>query len=344
MSHVFILSATNYRVPRWFTEGLAVHEEGQANPAWANRLTPEVVVAIRDKKLLPVAQLDRGFLFPEYPDQVIVSYWQAGSICDFIQQQWGADALMGMVHSFADKKTTPEAVEANLHVTPDAFDVRYRTWLDKQVSGTVADFDVWRAQLKALAQGSSAKDSEEAIRSAQAAIKLYPEYVEDANLYEFLANAEERRGNPSGARDALLSYQKEGGESPEALKKLASLQKQLGDAKGAAATLDGLNFIYPEDEGLHRELGTLWLSQGNAPGAVREFGAVIALKPLDMASAEFDLARAYMAEGDRGRAEESVLASLEAAPGFKPAQVLLLELEGDGQKSSTPVTNKPQTN
>ncbi len=28
MSHVFILSATNYRVPRWFTEGLAVHEEG----------------------------------------------------------------------------------------------------------------------------------------------------------------------------------------------------------------------------------------------------------------------------------------------------------------------------
>ena len=30
MSHVFILTATNFRVPRWFTEGLAVHEEGQA--------------------------------------------------------------------------------------------------------------------------------------------------------------------------------------------------------------------------------------------------------------------------------------------------------------------------
>ena len=27
MSHVFILTATNHRVPRWFTEGLAVHEE-----------------------------------------------------------------------------------------------------------------------------------------------------------------------------------------------------------------------------------------------------------------------------------------------------------------------------
>ena len=30
MSHVFILTATNHRVPRWFTEGLAVHEEGAA--------------------------------------------------------------------------------------------------------------------------------------------------------------------------------------------------------------------------------------------------------------------------------------------------------------------------
>ena len=29
MSHVYILTATNHRVPRWFTEGLAVHEETQ---------------------------------------------------------------------------------------------------------------------------------------------------------------------------------------------------------------------------------------------------------------------------------------------------------------------------
>ena len=32
MSHVYILSATNRRVPRWFTEGLAVHEETQVSP------------------------------------------------------------------------------------------------------------------------------------------------------------------------------------------------------------------------------------------------------------------------------------------------------------------------
>ena len=67
MSHVFILTATNHRVPRWFTEGLAVHEEGQRSPEWKNRATPDVLAAIRDKKLLPVAQLDRGFVFPRLP-------------------------------------------------------------------------------------------------------------------------------------------------------------------------------------------------------------------------------------------------------------------------------------
>ena len=68
MSHVYILTATNHRVPRWFTEGLAVHEETEASPEWGDRMTPDIVVAIRDKKLLPVAELDRGFIRPEYPN------------------------------------------------------------------------------------------------------------------------------------------------------------------------------------------------------------------------------------------------------------------------------------
>ncbi|MGH9584901.1 MAG: tetratricopeptide repeat protein, partial [Bryobacteraceae bacterium] len=81
MSHVYVLTATNHRVPRWFTEGLAVHEETQASPLWGDAMTPEIVVALRDKKLLPVADLDKGFIRPSYEAQVIVSYYQAGKIC-----------------------------------------------------------------------------------------------------------------------------------------------------------------------------------------------------------------------------------------------------------------------
>ena len=328
MSHVFILTATNFRVPRWFTEGLAVHEEGQADPEWANRLTPEIVAVIHDLKLLPVAKMDQGFIFPEYPEQVLVSYYQAGTIIDYISEKWGNDAVLGMVHSFAERKATPEAIQDNLHVSPEEFDKQYAAWLDKKVGTTVANFDTWREQLKALAKVADAKQDDEVITTAPAVIKLYPEYVDDANAYEFLAAAQIRKGNKPAAVEVLTAYQKMGGESPDALKELAGLEEESGHIKEAAATLDELNFIYPEDEDLHRKLGALWLALGNNAGAVREYSAVLAMKPLDTASAHYDLAKAYLAEGDKASAEEQVLGALEAAPGFKPAQKMLLDIEG----------------
>ena len=328
MSHVFILTATNFRVPRWFTEGLAVHEEGQADPEWANRLTPEIVAVIHDLKLLPVAKMDQGFIFPEYPEQVLVSYYQAGTIVDYISEKWGNDAVLGMVHSFAERKATPEAIQDNLHVSPEEFDKQYAAWLDQKVGTTVANFDTWREQLKALAKVADAKQDDEVITTAPAVIKLYPEYVDDANAYEFLAAAQIRKGNKPAAVDVLTAYQKMGGESPDALKELAGLEEESAHIKEAAATLDELNFIYPEDEDLHRKLGALWLALGNNAGAVREYSAVLAMKPLDTASAHYDLAKAYLAEGDKARAEEQVLGALEAAPGFKPAQKMLLDIEG----------------
>ncbi len=122
-------------------------------------------------------------------------------------------------------------------------------------------------------------------------------------------------------------YEKIGGDDPATLKKLASLEEELGQPKEAAATLDRINYIYPFDEGLHRHLGDLWFAQANYPGAIREYTAVVALNPLDKAGAEFNLAQAYYASGQRDKAEESVLAALEAAPGYRPAQKLLLEIE-----------------
>src|SRR6266853_5106646 len=151
MSHVYILTATNFRVPRWFTEGLAVHEESEVSPEWGDRITPDILVAIRDKKLLPVAELDRGFIRPNYPNQVIVSYYQAGRICDYIKDRWGADKLLDMVHSYADRKNTSDVIRQDLGMAPEEFDKQFLDWLDKDVGKTVANFDQWRAKLKDLA-------------------------------------------------------------------------------------------------------------------------------------------------------------------------------------------------
>ena len=336
MDHVFVLAATNHRVPRWFAEGLAVHEEGQANPEWANRATPEVLLAIRDKKLLPVSDIDRGFLFPQYPSQVLVSYFEAGAMCDFIQQRWGADKLVAMVHSFAALKPTPDVIESNLQVTPAQFDKDYLVWLDQKYGKTAASFDTWRKSLKELAAAFTSGQNEVVLAQAPKVIQLYPEYIGDANAYEMLSQAQLAKSDEPSAIATLQAYKAMGGMSPVTLEKLASLQQQTGDTKAAATTLEVLNYIYPETESLHRQLGSLWLTQGNYAGAEREYGAVLALHPLDKASAEFDLAQAYYAAGDKAKAEDSVLLALETAPGFRPAQKLLLQIK------SVENNNKPQ--
>jgi len=328
MSHVFILTATNHRVPRWFTEGLAVHEEGERSPEWSDRITPDVLAAIRDKKLLPVAWLDRGFVYPSYPAQVIVSYFQAGAICEFIKEKWSEDKLLDMVHSYAKLETTPQVVEEDLSLSPDEFDKEFLAWIDKKYGAEAAHFDDWREKLKALITAEQQKQYDAVLDQGPRVITLYPEYVEDASAYEWIAEADKAKGDARSEAAILAAYEHMGGQSPELLKRLAALEGAAGDKIEAAATLARLNYIYPvKDEDLHRRLGDLYFTLAQYDGAIREYTALVASNPLDKAGAQFSLAQAYFAGKQKDKAEENVLAALEIAPGYRPAQKLLLQLQ-----------------
>ena len=143
--------------------------------------------------------------------------------------------------------------------------------------------------------------------------------------------------NDKKAAAAVLTALRKAGrpESGDFESSSRTLEEAAGNAKEAAATLDRINYIYPvHDESLHRHLGDLWFAQANYPGAIREYTAVIALNPLDKAGAQFNLANAYYAAGQHNKAEESVLAALEAAPGYRPAQKLLLQIEHPDPKEA----------
>lgn len=328
MSHVFILTATHHRVPRWFTEGLAVHEEGQRSSEWKNNPTPEVLAAIRDKKLLPVVQLDRGFVSPQYPAQVIVSYFQAGSICDFISERWGEGKLLEMVHSYAKVIPTPQVIQQDLGLAPDAFDKQYLAWIDKQYGAEAAHFDEWRGRLRNLVASEEHKDYQAVLAQGPAVLALYPQYVEGANVYELMASADRALGDSKSEAAMLTQYEHAGGQSPDVLKRLAALESGAGDETEAIATLERINYIYPvKDEDLHHRLGDLLYAQKQYTAAIREYSALIASNPVDKAGAEFALAQAYSAAGQKDKAQDSVLAALEIAPDYQPAQKLLLQLQ-----------------
>ena len=325
-SHVFVLTETHHLVPRWFTEGVAVHEEGAASPDWGDRLTPEIVTALEKKQLLPVLELDKGFVRPKFPMQVMVSYFEAGRICDYISQKWGDDTLLGMIHSYAGRKTTEEAIQDNLHESPAAFDKEFTAWIGAKTESTVKHFADWKKGMKTLHEELEAGKLDDAIRDGQTVRDYYPDYTGDASAYEALADAYKRKGNQAAALAELEKYSSAGGTSVESLKKLAEWEQQAGNSKQARNVLAKLNYIYPEDEETHRRLGTLLLEAGDAEGAVREGKALLALKPADAAESHYELAKALKAARRLNEAKDQVVMALEAAPGYKPAQQLLLLL------------------
>jgi tetratricopeptide (TPR) repeat protein len=337
MSHVFTLTMTNHRVPRWFTEGLAVHEETAISPEWGDRLGPDEIEAIKKKELLPVAELDRGFIHPKREQQVVISYFQAGRICDFITEKWGWNTILAMLKDFGENMDTATVIRRNLKIEPEEFDKLFLTKLEADTKTQVEHFDEWKKDLKTVYEMTGKKEWDGVIKEGARIRDFYPDYVEEHSVYEMLAQAYFAKDNKPAAIAELQRYVKTGGRNPASIKLLAKSLTEAGNKKEAAEVLERLNYIYPMDAAAHQDLGKLYFDLDNAKGAVREYGAVAAYKPDDPARAHYDLALAYRANHQIEKAKEEVLASLETAPGYRQAQKLLLELNAEGTPPPVPL-------
>ncbi|HUB79318.1 MAG TPA: tetratricopeptide repeat protein [Bryobacteraceae bacterium] len=328
MSHVFTLTMTDSHVPRWFTEGIAVHEENTPSPEWGDRITPDILMAIKNKQLLPISDLDRGFIHPRAPMQVVVSYYQAGKICDYITNKWGWDTILAMLKDYANDIDTPTVIRKELKMQPEEFDKQFFATVEAENKKAIDGFPEWTDDVKTIAAASQAKDYDTVIKLGLQARDLFPDYVEAGSVYEFLAKAYAAKNDKADAEDELQRYVKNGGRDPSTMKTLADDLTADGKKKEAAAVLDRVNYIYPMNREQHQQLGQLLLDLNDNAGAIREFKAVIARDPIDLAQAHFNLARAYNQNRQPEQAKDELISSLEAAPGFRPAQKLLLELSG----------------
>ena len=327
MAHVFTLEATAHLVPRWFSEGVSVYEEWLSGPTPGVRIPMSVYGAMRDDKFLPVATLDEGFIRPSYPDQVIVSYMQAGLICQFIGEAYGQAKLAELLAAFGDGLDTASAIRQVLDVSAPAFDRAFSIYIEEEHGSVLASLEEWHETYASLSAAHAAEDFEEVISTATTLIDLHPRYVEADSPYIALANAHDESGNRDEAVATLTTYHELGGFDPGALKQLAAWHTEADDRQAAAAALQTVAMVQPLDEELHEQLGALKLELGDAHAALREFDILLQLEPHDKATAYLRKAEAQRALGDIDASRASVLTALDLAPSFRPAQRLLLELQ-----------------
>jgi tetratricopeptide (TPR) repeat protein len=352
LAHVFHLSMTANRVPRWFSEGLAVYEERNARPGWGGDVTPDFLLAYLDGQLLPVSQLNNGFVRPSYPEQVIHSYFQASLVFEFIEQRWGFDVIRASLNDYRDSKNPDTVLLQQLQLDSDALDAafddylqtRYATALralskdlepdpqtgpadpSEQVTVETALPDKYFDQLKLGQLLYEQGDLELAELFLQKAQQLFPEYAGDDSSYWLLASLYLQQEKFPQAEAQLEQLVAINAEHYPAQLELAKLRAQRGDRAAAAAALEDAVYIYPYDLELHQDLASYQTALGNWDAVARERRALLALDPVDKAEAYYQLAWAYARAGNRSSAREQILYALEIAPNYHRAQELLLAL------------------
>lgn len=102
--HVLTLQATEYLVPRWFTEGLSQFEELNAGTANDQLLAR----GLSTGELLPVEVLNRGLTRAQSGEQFMLSYAYSREICRYLEQEHGFDALLAMLEGYKQRKLTSD--------------------------------------------------------------------------------------------------------------------------------------------------------------------------------------------------------------------------------------------
>src|SRR6185436_12224858 len=233
--------------------------------------------------------------------------------------------IRNMLALYKAGKNTEEVFKQALNISLEGFDTEFLKWMDaKAASIDPAQYGkLLNAGVEALEGGKT----DEAIATLKQAVAMYPEYSDDNNAYEPLAEAYLKKGDKAAATDTLKKYLNWSETAFPSYVKLAELLQESGDKAGAAKSLEGAMYVRPMDLQGHAKLGGLLLDLKQYSGAIREYETLLALKTPDRASAYYQLAQSYLGMGDKAKARKAVLNSLDIAPNYEPAGKLLLSLQ-----------------
>jgi len=349
-THVITLQMTDYRIPRWFSEGLSVYEERRARPGWGDDWNPLFVRAFMERRWFKMADLDAGFQRPKSPQDVPIAYFQASQVCEFIAVRYGFDAILRMLAMYRDKARTPDVLQQVLKLSESDFDREFAAYIEAKVkplqqalltptnnAASLSKAEVLKAletqdtfalRIRAAELLAADGDTQAAVTHYIRALELFPYTSGKGNPYESLAKLLEQKGDREQAAKTLDALVKTDENNLEALKTIARLRLALGERQQALDALQASFFISPFDYKLHTQAGELSLDLKDYPKALTEFQVALALAPPNVAEANYNVAAAFHALGRQPEAKHAVLRALEAAPRYEKAQELLLRIVG----------------
>lgn len=232
--HVVNLQQTDFRIPHWLTEGLAVQLENQPRPADWNKL---LVKRADAGKLFKLEDITFGFIRPSNHDDWTLAYCQSEIYVDYIRSRFGAESIAKLLAAIADRKSLPTAIQEALGVDVADFESGYDKFLAAEVDKIrtpTAPHALPLAQLKLQAE-----EKKDDAHAAALLARAYFEKDERALARRWAKVAQTLDKNEMQAAYVLARFARLVGDDEEALQLLRpALEVEPTDADALALLAD----------------------------------------------------------------------------------------------------------
>ncbi len=348
--HVITLARTRNRMPRWLSEGISVHEEARADPAWATALNPTFRKLILGPELTPLSQLSSAFLNARTALHVQFAYFESALAVEFLESRFGLDTIKWLLDDLGNGQTLEDALPKRSKMTLTQIDQAFGDFARQRAKGTASQATWEEPELPA---GADAKalggfvaehpNSFWGLRRLAARLVddrrwgeattvleklkgLYPEFTGPDNAYTLLAAVHRGQGDAAAEERVLEELAARSGDAAPAFARLMELARARGDWAAVARNARRMLAVNPLVSEPHRMLALAAEKTGTLDEAIAAARAVVLLDQIEPAGAHYQLASLLARAGKPAEARRETLKAIEEAPRFLAAYRLLLDL------------------
>lgn len=128
--HIVTLQQTEFNIPHWFTEALAVMSEGYPRPELWNQLLLE---RVPKGDLMNLDNINLGFIRPKSPMDWNMAYCQSRLYAQYMIEKFGPETIGKLLDAYRNNLTTDQAIPKVFGVRKAEFEEGYRDYLSKLV-------------------------------------------------------------------------------------------------------------------------------------------------------------------------------------------------------------------
>lgn len=276
--HIITLQQTNFNIPHWYTEALAVLSEGYPRPPVWNELLAE---RVPKRDLLNLDTINHAFVRPKTPLDWQMAYCQSLLYAQFMLAELGEDSLAKLLNAYRDGMETDEAIPKSFGIPKEEFEKRYLTYLD----GVVGELNIGEKRTQ---------------RSFAESERAYRDNPKDPDIAAELAEHHLLRKNNVRARELADEALKLDPAHPVALYVLAKMEWSIGKADDALAILEPAAAAEKPNGRVLDLLAAIRVRQKEYAEAAQLFEKGRNLEPLEAKWLE-GLARVYLLQDDSAK-------------------------------------------